>query len=220
MKTETETIDLIASLCANSANLIMTGPLAEMLARGLHPYQKKCRLLGPGGNYRALHTQVTRLEKLAEEMPLAANALVKWYGSRLKDLRCSRFDLADAIMGRAVDLETALHLSVRAEVFHRATKRVAQILRNRFKYRRVGVDKPITTPQALDAVRPSRCNLEDLVEAFAALQDACIRLVGPMKYVTQRCYDCTADKECDLSDDVTREVFRRYLNVDIYLDEK
>lgn len=213
MKTETTSADSMASLCANSANLIMTGSLADMLARGLQPYQKRYRLLGPGGSYRALHTQVARLEKLAEEMTSTAKALVEQCSSS----RIETFDLISALLGRTVDVEATLYLHAKAEAFSRAVKRVAQIFRNRFKYRRVGIDKPVSAPKALDAVRPSRRNLEDLVEAFAALQDACIRFVGPVKYVTQRCYDCVADKECGLPKDVILEVFRRYLHVDIDL---
>lgn len=218
MKTEATNLDLMASLCANSATLITTGALADMLARGLQPYQKKCRLLGPGGSYRVLHTQVARLERLAEEMALTAKALVKQCCSNHSTAQSEGFSLVGTIMGRAIDVDrTALHLSAAAESFDRAAKRVAQILRNRFKYRRVGVDKPIEVPQALDVVRPSRRDLEDLVEAFAALQDACIKLVGPIKYVTQRCYDCVTGKECGVSRDITLEVFRRYLHVDIDL---
>lgn len=213
MKMDTKSVDLMASLCANSANLIMTGSLADMLARGLQPCQKKCRLLGPGGSYRALHTQVARLERLAEEMTSAAGALVKQCVSE----HIEGFDLIDAILGRTIEVKATLCLHKRAEDFNRAAKRVAQVLRSRFKHRRVGIDKPVTAPQALDTVRPSRRNLEDLVETFAALQDVCIRLVGPVKYVTQRCYDCVADKECGLPKDVILEVFRRYLHVDIDL---
>lgn len=213
MKPKTISVDLMASLCANSANLIMTGPLANMLARGLQPYQKNYRLLGPGGSYRALHTQVARLEKLAEEMTSAAGTLVKQCASD----RIEGFGLISAILGRTVEVRATIYLHAKAEAFSRAAKRVSQILRNRFKYRRIGIDQPATTPKALDAVRPSRRNIEDLVETFAALQDACITLVGPVKYVTQRCYDYMADKECGLPKDVILEVFKRYLHVDIDL---